>query len=253
MKLGAQLFSVRTFLQNEEDLRNTFKRIKAIGYDNVQLSGSAPFSADLIREISLENQLPIVCTHTPLNRIVEETESVIDEHKTFDCSVIGLGMMPKEYHGSREGLDAFLALMKEPVKKIRDAGLNFAYHNHAFELLPFANGDGNSYDIMIEQLPDWHFIMDTYWVERAGQSPIDYLQRIGGERLMNVHFKDMAKDESQAICPCGAGRLNFTDIAAVCEKLGVCNVLVEQDNAVSSPDPFADMEASFKHLRPIIK
>ena len=42
-------------------------------------------------------------------------------------------------------------------------------------------------------------------------------------------------------------------IYETCKELGVKTVLVEQDNAVNFPDPFAEMEKSFKHLRPIIK
>ena len=252
MKLGAQLFSVRTFLQNEEDLYKTFERMKKIGYENVQLSGAACFPAEAIRDVSKQCGLPIVCTHVAFDRIVHDTDSVIREHKIFDCPVIGLGMMPKEYHGSREGLEAFLSVMEEPVKKIRDAGLFFGYHNHAFELKPFRESGDNGYDLMLERLPRWHFIMDTYWVEYAGKSAVDYIERIGSERLVNIHFKDMAKDAERSICPCGKGVLDFQRIFEVCQKVGVQNVLVEQDNAVNSPDAFADMETSFTHLRPIV-
>ena len=128
MKLGAQLYSVRNHLQNEEDLKMTFRRIKEIGYENVQLSGAAPFSAEVIRATSLESGLPIVCTHTPFARILEETDQVISEHKLFQCPVIGLGAMPREYQGTREALDAFLKTLEAPVQRILDAGLHFAYH-----------------------------------------------------------------------------------------------------------------------------
>ena len=106
--------------------------------------------------------------------------------------------------------------------------------------------------MMLERCPDWHFIMDTYWVEFAGRSATDYIAKIGADRLVNIHFKDMAKDEERSICPCGAGVLDFAKIFAVCQEIGVQNVLVEQDNAVKSPDAFADMAASFNHLRPIV-
>lgn len=251
MKLGAQLFSVRTFLQSEWDLRQTFQRIKEIGYENVQLSGAAAFSAELIREVSEQNGLPVVCTHTSFDRILQDTDNVICEHRIFGCPVVGLGMMPKEYRGSREGLEAFLKTIETPVRKIMDAGLSFAYHNHAFEFLPFEDG-GNAYDTMLEHLPDWHFIMDTYWVEFAGQSAAEYIRRIGKDRLVNIHFKDMATDEKRSICACGDGCLDFVNLHRICQEVGVQNVLVEQDNAVNASDPFMEMESSFRHLRPII-
>lgn len=252
MTLGAQLYSIRTHLQSAGDIRQSFYRIKEIGYENVQLSGAAWIPAEQMRDICAETGLSIVCTHNAFDRIVNETETVIAEHQTFGCPVVGLGGMPKEFRDSRDALETFFSKMELPVKKIREAGLEFAYHNHAFELTPMTDGSNDlSYDIMLEHL-DWNFIMDTYWVEFAGKKATDYIQKIGGERLPNIHFKDMATDEARSICPCGNGVLNFKEIFEVCQKVGVKHVLVEQDNAVKSPDAFADMESSFRHLRPII-
>ena len=252
MKLGAQLYSVRDFTQNAEDFRSTMKRIKQIGYENVQISGIGPIDANLIRSISEETELPVVCTHSPYDRILNDTDALIAEHQVYSCPVIGLGSMPKELRKSAEGLERFLADLKEPVKKIRAAGLSFAYHNHAFEFEDVADLEQPVYDLLLERCPDWHFIMDTYWVEYAGRSATEYITKIGTERLVNIHFKDMARDADRSICACGRGVLDFAEIAKVCQSTGVKNILVEQDNAVKMPDAFAEMEASFRHLRPII-
>ena len=251
MKLGAQLYSVRNYLQNERDLRISFQKLKGIGYENVQLSGAADFPAELMRDLSLQYELPIVGTHVPMKRIVEDIDNLIREHRIYGCPVIGLGAMPKEYRGSREGLHAFLKLIAPAVDRILDAGLRFSYHNHDFEFLPFEDG-GNAFDTMLELLPHWQFIMDTYWVEFAGQSAVAYIEKIGAPRLTDIHFKDMANDEERSICACGQGRLDFSKIYDACRSVGVQNVLVEQDNAPNAPDPFAEMATSFHHLRPIV-
>ncbi len=253
MKLGAQLFSVRNHLQTPEDILSTFKRVKEIGYQNVQLSGNAYTSADILLDIVEKTEMPIVCTHTPYARIIGETEKVIEEHKKFRCPVIGLGMMPNELQGSVAGLEKFLEELKEPVKKIQKAGLNFSYHNHAFELAPSPDSDRLVYDIMLERCPDWGFILDTYWVKYAGFSPIEYIAKIGSERLTNIHFKDMANDKDRTICACGQGTMDFAEIYEACVKMNVENVLIEQDNAALKPDPFGEMEISFNYLRDIVK
>ena len=253
MKLGAQLFSLRTFIQTPEDLKSTFLRVKEIGYENVQLSGNAPMSADDILAASEASGLPIVCTHSPYERIVGDTEALIADHKRFGCPVIGLGMIPKDFRGTLEGAERFFAEIEAPVKKIQDAGLDFAYHNHALEFEALPDSDRVLYDIMLERFPDWHFIGDTYWFARAGVSPIEYIKKIGGKRLVNIHYKDMAKNEEKSICACGRGLLDFAEITAVCEELGVCNVLVEQDNAVKMDDPFGEMAFSYNHLKNIVK
>ncbi len=252
MKLGAQLYSVRKYTQNEEDYEFTFKTIKEMGYENVQVSGGFAIDPYKLRDLSLKYDLPIVCTHCSFDRIVNDTEALIEEHKIYGCPVIGIGSMPKEYRGSAEGLENFFKIMEEPVKKIVDAGLGFSYHNHDFEFKPLENGR-LPFDIMLERCPDWKFLIDTYWVEFAGYSAIDYIAKIGTKRLTNVHFKDKADNEKRSICACGQGTLDFKAIFDQCEKLGVVNVLVEQDNAADLGDPMDQMKLSFDHLRPIIK
>ncbi len=253
MKLGAQLFSLRTFIQTPEDLKSTFLRVKEIGYENVQLSGNAPMSADDILAAVDASGLPIVCTHSPLDRIIGDTDALIADHKRFGCSVIGLGAMPKEARGSLSAAEEFFATLEAPVAKILDAGLNFAYHNHAFEFDKLEDSDAILYDYMLEKFPDWHFIGDTYWFAKAGRSPVEYIEKIGSKRLVNIHYKDMANNEDRSICACGKGTLDFSEITSVCERLGVKNVLVEQDNAVKTDDPFGEMAFSYNHLKDIVK
>ena len=253
MKLGAQLFSVRNLTKTPADIRTTFEKIAAIGYENVQLSGAGPIDPYELKDIVDGTGLPIVCTHVAYKALIEDTERLIREHRIFDCSVIGLGSMPGAFRGSREGLENFFEEISPAVKTIQDAGLTFAYHNHAFEFEKIPDSERTVYDIMLDRCPDWNFILDTYWVEFAGYSAIEYIEKVGGARLQNIHFKDMANDEKRSICPCGSGTLDFQTIYQACKSIGVKNVLVEQDNAANTPDPLAEMQKSFTHLHPIIK
>lgn len=258
MKLGAQLYSVAVRLKTQEDVRATFLKMKEIGYENVQLSGFAPQPAEFFRDVAEESGLPIVVTHFDFNRIVNDTENLIKEHKIFDCPTIGIGSMPGEYRGTKEGLDAFLKIMEEPVKKIEAAGLHFSYHNHSFEFEPYKDAVGCAYDDMLEKCPSWYLLLDTCWVANAGRSVEEYIRKVGRDRLVNIHFKDMVvpnkrPENNTAMCACGEGALDFAKISKVCEEIGVVNALVEQDNASQAPDPYGEMEKSFKHLRPLIK
>jgi sugar phosphate isomerase/epimerase len=252
MKLGAQLYSLRTFAQNPEDLRTTIEKCKAMGYQNVQFSGVAQMGADVWAQISKDTGMEIVCTHNAFDRIVNDTDALIAEHKVFGCSVIGLGGMPGEYRGSRAALEKFFEIMEEPVKKIEAAGMHFAYHNHAFEFDPFSDADGCAYDVIIAERTNWFLILDTGWVNFAGKNAAEYIERIGGERLQCIHFKEFQKADPATICPCGEGFSNFPEIIAACEKVGVKNALVEQDNAPSKEDPFNEMERSANFLLPLI-
>lgn len=253
MKLGAQLYSVRDHLKTPEDVRATFLKMKEIGYQNVQLSGNAPIDAAVLHDICTETDTSIVITHTAPDRILNETEAVIREHKIFGCPVIGIGSMPKEYRDGAAGVEKFIADFSEAVAKIEAAGLKVAYHNHAFELTTAYDETRNVFDYMIDELKTWQFTADVYWIKKGGCDIETYLRKIGGDRLINVHFKDMAKNEEQDICACGDGVIDFAKLTAICEELGVKNILVEQDNANKFEDgDIAQMERSFRHLRPII-
>ena len=122
MKLGAQLFSLRDFIKTPEDIRTTFQRVKAMGFENVQFSGGGPIDAHELKAISEETGLDIVCTHSSFDRILNDTEALIEEHKIFGCPVIGLGSMPKEYRKGEKDLMSFFEDLKEPVQKILDSG-----------------------------------------------------------------------------------------------------------------------------------
>lgn len=252
MKLGVNLFSVRKFLKNEADTRKTFAKLREIGYEVVQLSGAAPMPAETVREISRESGLPIVCTHSPLDRILHDTDALIREHQVFGCPVIGLGYLPGEYR-SLAALRELLDAMREPVRKIGNAGMRFAYHNHAFEFEPFPDAPGCIYDTLLAECPEWQFILDTYWVTFGGRDVAETLEAVGAGRLTNVHFKDMSRGESREICACGEGRLDLASYLPICQRLGTENILVEQDNANDSADPFGQLEISYRTLRPLVK
>lgn len=248
MILGAQLYSVRQFTQNYEDLSATLDKLKKIGYDVVQVSAIGPIPAEQIAELSSKYSLPVTCTHSPLPRILNETDALIEEHKTFGCKQIGVGWIdPKSYDTVEKARDV-IAMLKAPAKKIIDAGLTLAYHNHAAEFDDI--GGTCFYDMLIEEFPEIHFIFDTYWSTYAGCDPIHYINRIGGERLENIHFKDMETEGKGRICACGNGILDFAKIYDAAKAVGVQNVLVEQDNAQDAfGDAFEQMSISYNNLK----
>lgn len=245
MKLGAQFYSIRDNTTTPEDLGRSFEKIKAIGYKITQMSAICDISAELLRSFSEGSSLPITCTHSPYDRIINDTKKLIEEHKIYGCPTIGIGYMPNEFHG--EGIYKFIESLRKPLKEIKEAGLNLAYHNHAFE---FEKVDGKIiYDILIDELPELDFIIDTYWVKYAGYDTLEYIKKIGARRIKNVHLKDMKTEPKGEICPCGSGIIDFAPIVRLCDELGIENALVEQDNAPDSGDSIAQMKISYENIK----
>lgn len=253
MKLGAQLYSLRTECDTPEKLLSTMHRLKEIGYEVAQASAICEIEAERLLSYIQETGLPVSVTHTSFDKIVNETAKTIAFHKTIGCPVIGIGSMPTEYHGSLEGLKAFVKIVETPVKMIRDAGLRFAYHNHHFEF-DMLDGGVTTYDYMLSEVPDFDFIHDVYWSKYAGVDTEKYIKLIMSEgRMTDIHYKDMRTEPKGEICPVGDGVIDFVALTKLCATLGVKNVQIEQDNAPELGDVFEQMERSFRHVFPIIK
>ncbi len=247
MKLGAQFYSINDKTKNPEGLYESFCEMKKIGYSVVQMSAICDIEPERLRDFSLEFSLPITCTHTKPDLILNETDRIIKEHKIYGCPVVGVGSMPEKYRGSLEGFRSFIKDFSTPAKKIREAGLRFAYHNHAFEFEDLGGVIG--YDVLIEEFGELDFILDTYWVKYSGFDYLSYIKRIGSERMQNVHFKDMKEEPKGDICPCGEGIIDFKPVIELCDKMGIPNALVEQDNAAESGDSYGQMKISYKNIK----
>jgi sugar phosphate isomerase/epimerase len=185
-------------------------------------------------------------THTPYERLKNDTEAVIMEHKLWNCKYIGLGSMPMEYRGSKEGFLAFARESNQIAKRIYDAGLQFAYHNHNFEFEKFDGITGMEI-LLNETDPEaFGFIIDTYWVQAGGANPVEWIRKVAG-RMGVVHLKDMAIINSQqAFAEIGQGNLNWASIIKACRDTGVSWYAVEQD--ICLRDPFESLKISLEYL-----
>lgn len=246
-QIVAQLYTLRDFCKTAEDLKETFKKVKNIGYEAVQVSGIGPIDPVIVKELADNEGLKIVVTHIPYDRIINDFDALVNEHILWECEYIGLGGMPAQYRGSKEGFEAFAKDFSEIARRFRDRGLNFVYHNHKFE---FEKYDGiTGMDILFDQTdPEvFDFEIDTYWVQAGGANPTDWVNKMKG-RMDVVHLKDMAiVKDNQVFAEIGQGNLNWNSIINACKDIGVKWYCVEQD--VCLRDPFESLAISFEYLK----
>ena len=82
MKVGLNLFSVRNLIETEEEYEKTTMKLKKMGYSYVQYSGGV-FDAERIRRVSEKTGMPVVLTHVPYDRIVNDIDNLMREHESF--------------------------------------------------------------------------------------------------------------------------------------------------------------------------
>lgn len=249
---GAQLYSVRGTMQTEADIRATFAAIRGMGYTTCQLSGqNRDIPNEAIADLLAEADLKCVVTHNPMEDFTEHLDELIARHKKWNCRYAGIGAMPGEFHEDAEGYRRFCRIMRGIAPKLKDNGITFVYHNHAFE---FTRYDGVlAMDILLEEFGDnMQFLPDLYWIQAGGCDPVSWIYKLDG-RADIVHLKDMAGtggfNPHCTMVPVGSGNLDWPRIKEALENTHVKYAEVEQDNAADKPDPLGEMRASAEYLR----
>ncbi len=248
INFGAQLFTFRNALHSVSDMERVFESVREEGGGSVQLSGlKFAYDAASLRALAADHGIEIPLTHTAWKRISEDTDNVIKEHKALGADTVGLGIMPSEYYRSAEALDSFVGAVNAVSRKLADAGLRFAYHNHAFEFLPFEGG-GRLIDILAECCPDLDFIFDIYWCRYAGFDPAAEMKKLSG-RIRHIHLKDgFSFFRIPVITAVGRGRLDIPSVLSAAAECGTKYAYFEHD---FTPDPYKFTRKSFAAVRKI--
>lgn len=250
MKIAAQLYSVCKHLGTKKDIRETFIKVKQMGYDEVQLSGIGHVDEDkarFIEELIKELEISICVTHMSFEQLETELEALIKYHQQWGCKYIGIGSMPKEYR-NKEGYQPFIEWANKIGDRLSKEDMVFVYHNHRFEFQRFEEKTGM--DMLIDGFNEnVQVLLDTYWVQAGGVDPVELITKLGG-KLDIVHFKDYGIVNDEAIfAEVGSGNFNWARIIKACHEAGVKYAAVERDRG--DIDGFESLSISRKYLKDV--
>lgn len=242
--IGLQLYSVKDVI--EQDLRGTLQQLSDIGYQEVEsypgqqghYFGMEPkeFSS-MLQGMGME----LVSSHfgsgnpggqaaswrqaTMLHKFDELVSKAAETGQKFlTCSSLS-----QELRRTPDDLKRTADLFNRTGEICRDAGLQFAYHNHAFEFEQV--GDMMVYDYLLENTdPDLvKYEMDIFWVVAGGQDPIAYINKYPN-RFPLGHVKDMSKEDPKKNTEIGSGAIDYLTILNAAQDAGMEHFLVEQES-----------------------
>lgn len=246
--IALQMYTLREFTKTPQDIAKTIKRVKEIGYDAIQASALGPIEPTELKKIVDGEGITICATHVGWQRLKDEPEQVIEEHKILGCNVTAIPSLPAEYR-NEDGYRRFAKEATEVAKRLAEGGLVTAYHNHSFELVRFGKETG--LEILYNE-SDPNYLkaeIDTYWIQHGGGSPEAWINNLK-DRQPIIHVKDMLIKEdgrTQIMAEVGEGNLNWPGILDACKAANIEWIIVEQD--ICQRDPFESVEISFRNLK----
>ena len=246
--IAAQMYTVRDFTNTPADIAESVRKVKAIGYDAMQVSAFGAISPAELKRIADDNGVEICATHTGFDRMRDDAQAVIDEHLLWGCNYPAIGSLPASYREEGEaGYVRFAKDASEVGRKLADAALTFAYHNHNFEFQKFGNRTALEIILRESDPKAVQLEIDVYWVQAGGGDPAEWIRK-AKSRIDLVHVKDMAIEGRETrFAEVGEGNLNWPAIFEAGREAGTRWYIVEQDRCYDR-DPFDSLKISYDNL-----
>jgi len=247
-QVAAQLYTVRDHLATPPEIVKSLRKIRAIGYEAVQISSMGPMPEEEIVQLLKDEGLVCCATHEPAKEILDETDKVIERLNRLGCPLTAYGWPEGVDFSKHEQVETLTRKLDAAGAALMHAGQVLTYHNHALEFIRYQNAPILDY---IFGHSDPHHLqaeLDTYWVQCGGGDPVAWCRKMKG-RLPMIHLKDyVATVENKGyFAEIGQGNLDWHAIIPAAEASGCKWFIVEQDTCPD--DPFESLAISFRYLK----
>jgi len=256
-KIGVQLYTVRG--EMKQDFEGTLAKVAGIGYREVEFAGYFDHSPKDVRAILDRHGLVAPSAHVDYKSLsAEKWPGVIEASKVIGHGYIVNPWIDDDIRKQPDGWKRAAETFNRSGLTSKEAGIQFAYHNHWFEFDP-ASGK-TPYDILLTECDPKLVKMelDLCWISVGRQDPLKYFDRYPG-RFPLVHVKDLKKipqvsasggqnlgDSLPEMTEVGSGIIDWKRIFAQSAKAGIQHYFVEHDNPAS---PLASIKTSFDYLQ----
>jgi sugar phosphate isomerase/epimerase len=247
-QVAANLYTCRDLLKTPPEIAKTLKRLRAVGYTAVQVSGVGPIEAEALNEILSGEGLVCCATHAASQEILDAPEAVVEHLNKLHCKITAYPCPVGVDFDNREMVYGWIAKLQRAGQVLHEAGQILCYHNHSHEFRKLDGKrileliyDGTSADVLQGE-------PDTYWIQYGGGDCVEWCEKLKG-RLPIIHLKDyqITAENKPHYCELGAGNLNFKKIIAAAEQAGCEWFIVEQDTCPG--DPVHSLAQSFRYIQ----
>ncbi len=241
-KVGLQTYTLRDMMA--EDFVGTFRMIKEVGYDYVELNerNYAEKTPAELKAILDEVGLPSPATHISYKNLANDVPGLINTARTLQCKYMVLPYVADDQR-SMNDWKRHAALLNDAGEKLADEGVTLAYHNHQFEFDDLGGGT-TAMDILFDSVAPKNatFELDFFWTNLAKQD-IPALLKAHPGRFKLCHIKDMKGSPDEAIAnnysyeeihqklmvDVGSGVTPFEDYFALNDVSGMEYFIAEHD------------------------
>ena len=253
--IALQMYTLREFMKTPAALAETLRRVRAMGYECVQITPPAFTDASELAALLRSCGLRADSAICPLAQIPERIDQIARDATALETDVLRTDSIAVEDRCSAAGYRRAAEHLNRCGRLAKEKGLRFMYHFHAFEFVQL--GDTRGIGILLQETDPQTVLFqpDVYWLAAAGTEPSQSLKRFSG-RAAYMHLKDYvivpSRTETLEVAragsaPVGTGNLNWPGIFAAAREAGISHFVVEDD--MGALDPFESAQMSLRALR----
>jgi len=225
--VGLQLYTLRE--ETKHDFIGTLRKVAELGYRAVEFAGYGGIPAMEMKQVLGDLGLAAPSSHVGLQLLDNELQQQIEYSLEIGAKYIVCPWLDEKLLQEEESFQQLMEKFARIGEEVKRSGLQFAYHNHAFEFQTASTG-GPILDRMYQSVSSdlMKAELDLYWVKKGGYDPKAYLLSYKG-RAPLIHVKDMADDAEGTFAEVGHGIIDYKPIFEAAEEAGVEYYIVEQD------------------------
>ena len=278
MKKAVQQIMLGTVTGSESRARETLHRIKAAGYDGLELNRFMIHPSSLMVRLMTraagmptgkggkldwhgllqESGLEVVSLHADLGSLEREGEAVAEEAKSFGTDKVVITGMYRFDYSDEKTVRELARRLNAAGEKLKEQGIELLYHNHNVELLQVRPGL-RAYEILIDETdPAFvNFEFDSYWFTDGGADAKAWMRRLGS-RMKLWHVTDRgSRQKGSAMTPIlkadsmelGTGNMDLAGLKDIALQNGIEALVLESHKNWIDRDPVKSLERSAKWLK----
>lgn len=219
--------------RNHPPLAGTLQMLADAGYKEVEGYGGLFADLDGLKAGLDASGLHMTSSHFSLDMVEEDPAGALAIIKALGIEKAFVPYITPEMRPTdTAGWIAFGKRLGEAGKPLRDAGIPFGWHNHAFEFDATETGE-MPLDLIVAASDELLLELDLGWVRVAGHDPVEWIDKYAG-KISTVHVKDIAPDgqctDEDGWADVGHGIMDWAAIHAALQRAGVDHYVVEHDN-----------------------
>ena len=267
-----------TVTGNEAAARTTLQRIKAAGYDGLELNRFMIHPSSLMvrlmtraagmptgkggkldwKKLLREADLSVISLHTDLGSLEREAEAVAAEARELGTDKLVITGMYRFDYGDEKAVRELASRLNRTGEGLKNHGLSLLYHNHNVELLQVKPGL-RAYDLLLSETDPAYvgFEFDSFWFADGGADAKDWMRRLGS-RMKLWHITDRGcRQKGPAMTPIlkqdsvelGTGNMDLEGLKDLAQHNGIEAVVLESHKNWIDQDPVRSLELSANWLK----